>query len=119
MDKDIEFLEKTMGKAQPFKVPDGYFEGLAEQVMAKLPTEDARVISLRPAKWRLYRPIAIAAASIGIAIFSVGMYLKSSDSQPTEKFTQVPVSSSYSVIDQAADYTMLDNEDVYAYLSDY
>lgn len=119
MDKDIVFLEKTVGKAQPFKVPDGYFEGLSEQIMANLPKEDARVIALRPNKWRIYRPLAIAAASVAVAIFSVGMYLHSSESQPSEKFTQLPASSSYSAFDQAADYTMLDNEDVYAYLADY
>ncbi|MBQ6064969.1 MAG: hypothetical protein IJK42_08130 [Prevotella sp.] len=119
MDKDIEYLEKTIGKAQPFKVPEGYFEGLGEQIMAKLPTEDARVIALRPDKWRIYRPLAIAAASVAVAIFSVGMYLRSSDSQPSEKFTQLPASTSYSAFDQAADYTMLDNEDMYAYLADY
>ncbi|MBO4314453.1 MAG: hypothetical protein J5867_00590 [Prevotella sp.] len=119
MEKDIEFLEKTLGKAHPFKVPDGYFEGLTEKVMAQLPTEDARVIALRPSRWRVYRPIAIAAASVAVAIFSVGMYLHSSDTQSSEQFTQLPSSSSYSAIDQAADYTMLDNEDMYAYLADY
>lgn len=119
MEKDIEFLEKTLGKAHPFKVPDGYFEGLTEKVMVQLPTEDARVIALRPSRWRVYRPIAIAAASVAVAIFSVGMYLHSSDTHPSEQFTQLPSSSSYSAIDQAADYTMLDNEDMYAYLADY
>ena len=119
MERDIDFLEKTVGKAQPFKVPDGYFEGLTEKVMAQLPTDDARVIALRPNRWRVYRPIAIAAASVAVAIFSVGMYLRSSDSEPSERFTQLPSTSSYSAIDQAADYTMLDNEDMYAYLTDY
>lgn len=119
MDRETEILEKKFGKAQPFKVPDGYFDGFVNDLMEKLPEDEARVIEMRPSKWRLYRPIAVAAASICVAIFSVGMYLHSSDNPSNETFAQEQSSSSYSAIDEAVDYTMMDNLDMYAYMSEH
>lgn len=119
MEKETFFLEKKFGKAQPFKVPDGYFDGFVKDLMEKLPEEEARVIEMRPSKWHLYRPLAIAAASICVAIFSVGMYLHSSENTENKQFTAAQNTTSYSAIDEAADYTMMDNLDMYAYVSDH
>ena len=36
-----EYIRSRAGKENPFRVPEGYFEGLASQVMANLPDRDA------------------------------------------------------------------------------
>ena len=36
-----EYIRSRAGKENPFRVPEGYFEGLASQVMADLPDRDA------------------------------------------------------------------------------
>ena len=119
MDKETDILEKKFGKVQPFKVPDGYFDGFVKDLMDKLPEDEARIIEMRPNRWHVYRPFAIAAASVCVAIFSIGMYLHSSQSSENKQFTEAQNTSSYSAIDEAADYTMMDNLDMYAYVSEY
>ena len=88
--------------------------------MDKLPEQEGRVIKMRPSLWRRYRPAMLIAASMIAAIFSVNILLhKSNASMPeTSQSEQVHKSSSYSAIDQAADYTMLDNEEIYAYVTE-
>ena len=51
-------------------------------------------------------------------IFSVGIYLhhENSEVRPVAVNTE-QVSTGYSAFDEAADYTMMDNTDMYAYLS--
>ena len=63
MDKETGILEKKFGKVQPFKVPDGYFDGFVKDLMDKLPEDEARIIEMRPNRWHVYRPFAIASIS--------------------------------------------------------
>jgi hypothetical protein len=119
MDKETKILEEKFGKAQPFKVPDGYFDSFVNDLMDKLPEDHARVIEMRPNKLRLYRPFAVAAASICVAIFSIGMYLHSSESAENKQMVEAHNTQSYSAIDEAVDYTMMDNLDMYAYVSEH
>ena len=63
-----ELLEKN-----PFKIPEGYFEGLTEQIMARIPAEtyrETKVISLhdRIRPW-LYMAGAIAGLLIIFRVF--------------------------------------------------
>ena len=120
MNREEEFLEKRFGRQASFKVPEGYFENFASEIMDKLPAREGRVIKMRPSLWRRYRPAMLIAASMIAAIFSVNILLhKSNASMPeTSQSEQVHKSSSYSAIDQAADYTMLDNEEIYAYVTE-
>jgi hypothetical protein len=114
------FLEQQLGRKQPFKVPNGYFEDFAAQMMDKLPEREARIIEMKPRGWRKYRPFAYAAACVCAAIFCVGTYLHSSNGDEMgQTVASVQPKSTYSAIDEVADYTMMDNVDFYAYMSDY
>lgn len=115
-----EFLLDRVGRKQPFKVPNGYFEDFAAQMMDKLPEREAKVIKMKPSGWRRFRPIAYAAACVCAAIFCVGTYLHSnSGDELSQNVATVQPKSTYSAIDEVADYTMMDNVDFYAYVSDY
>lgn len=83
---------------------------------------DARVIQMRPTVWRRFRPAVLAAACVFAAVFSVGIYLDKAGSHDAEAIaphaSAYSPQSSYSAIDEAADYTMIDNVAIYAYVSE-
>ena len=54
-------IERRFGKNQPFKVPEGYFDRLAADVMANIP-EQKPVATVPLSWWRRLRPVAVAAA---------------------------------------------------------
>ena len=122
MERD-EFLLEHVGRKTPFKVPEGYFEDFAAQMMDKLPEQEAKVIRMKPQGWKKFRPFAYAAACVCAAIFCVGTYLHQNNASGNELSqsvaTTVQPKSTYSAIDEVADYTMMDNVDFYAYVSDY
>jgi len=122
MGMEDTIIEKRFGKKRPFKVPEGYFEGLASQVMQQLPMTETRAISIRPKLWKRYRSaIAVAASVCGIVV-GTSIYMHKQNVE-TDYASNMPASTvaaySYNTIDYVADYTMLDNEDIYALVSDY
>lgn len=118
MNREEELLKQKYGTKSPFKVPEGYFDHFTSELMTKLPEREAREIVMQPSVWRRYRPALLVAASVCAAIFSIGIYLhqEKSDARQVVANTE-QVSSGYSAFDEAADYTMIDNTDMYAYLS--
>ena len=67
MSKDINIL-KEIGNKNPFKVPEGYFEGLSDRIMSQLPDrmdESPKRVSL----WARVQPwVYMAAMFCGIAL---------------------------------------------------
>lgn len=123
MTQEEQFISQKFGKEQPFQVPEGYFESFADQFMAQLPEREARVVALPVrSRWQSTRRW-IAAACITALVVGAGTwgFLRTPDAQPaSQPAAQMAASSSYSSeFDQAADYVMLDNEDFYAYVSDF
>jgi len=113
--KEEQFIEQKFGKEAGFKVPDGYFDTLTENILAQLPENNAKIVKMKSSRAAWLRPISIAAASICIALFGAGIYFNHTDKQPQQIVAQTQTTSSYSTLDQAVDYAMLDNEDMYAY----
>lgn len=92
MDKKNFNIEK-LPKTNPFRVPEGYFENLAEEIVAKLPlkeVEEPKVISL----WERVKPWAyMAAMFVGIALM-VRMFIgdASEPSNILSEDTSIPTS---------------------------
>ena len=113
---NIEYdIKERIGQKNPFKVPEGYFDQLTAQVMSNLPErkKKARIVSLRP--------FLYAAASVAL-VFVMGwsFYLHQNKDEQTLA-SNTPAAATYessSYIDDAADYAMLDNVEIYACLSD-
>lgn len=127
MDREEKFISDKFGHRTPFKVPDGYFDDLTSRIMQNIPershpVEEARIVGMGFSRWRRLRPIAIAAASICVAVFGMGIYLHGGDKGTavvhTGQMNDVPLVSPYSTVDAIADYAMLDTEDMYAYMED-
>lgn len=126
MTKEEVLLHNRVGRPASFKVPDGYFEGLAFRVMDSIPENDTRVIAMRPSFWaRLpFRKIA-AAISAAVVLGAGGWYAlghasadagKMAHTQRVAEQEENVLSSEYGTFDQMADYAMIDNETIYASL---
>ena len=109
-------LKQNFSNEMPFRIPKGYFEEFAEQMMGQLPVQQAKVIPMRP-WWRRHRVSMFAAASICAAVFSVGIYIDSSRSQQTS-LAGGSIENIDNMMDEMADYVMMDNEAIYASLTE-
>jgi hypothetical protein len=127
MMKRDKFLEAKFGHDNHFSVPDGYFDDFATRLMEQIPEEDNRKIVLRPRKSghivTMRLRIIIAAACLCAAIFSVSGYMLFSPSPTPQQTSNVSADkamqpSGAAALQQVADYAMLDNNDIYAYVSE-
>lgn len=118
-----KYLEDKYGKKQPFKVPNGYFDSFAENLMDKLP-EQQPVMTPHISMWRKWRKLRLTvavAASVCAVMFSVMTFMH--NTKPTHSplasnhTTKTVTNDSYNTLDVAADYTMLDNDDIYVLIS--
>ncbi len=116
------YLNSRMSRENHFRVPEGYFDKLTADVMARLPERET-VVELKPAAKRVFlRPLLAAASVALVAAIAVGVYFNRS-AKPAEDEEQMAAVSTVmpdSYIDDAADYMMMDHQDIYACLtSDY
>ena len=117
------FLRDKIGQKNPFKIPDGYFDQFADRLMEKLPEQQHKPVLIR----RL-RPLLYAAVFVGVLIIGATLAFKSIqkfDSQSNialvtnEQDESLLNAYSDTYIEDAANYAMIDNEEIYAYLADY
>lgn len=113
------YLNSRMSRENHFRVPEGYFDQLTADVMARLPEREA-VAEQKPAAKRVFlRPLLAAASVAVVALIAVGVYFNRSASvaDADEQMAAVSTVVSDTYIDEAADYMMVDHKDIYAYLS--
>ena len=123
--KEEKYIIEKAGRANPFRVPDGYFDTLAAHVMDRVDREGVPAGSLcvspagRPAKVRALRPVYYAAASVCALLLSAAVYLHfaSGPAAPGAAQAVAAAQAPDDGFDEAADYVMLDNQDIYACLS--
>lgn len=130
--KEEHILKATLGTRNHFQVPEGYFDELASKVMASIPesqpvvemqvehiSQRARILSLwQNTKLRKGAAVACVALLLGGVSVGVGTSLSSrNDAQHVFGQNYTPVAQTEdSSFDEAADYTMLDNQEIYASL---
>ena len=126
-------LHSTYGNKRPFTVPDHYFSDLSSQIMAKIPVEDPvntpeNTVKTKKSHFALIRrvrPLAIAAAMIGVIVIAFWSFADYTSNQKRaadipEKGVGETLSKAISSdsFDEAADYMMMDEDDMYAYVAD-
>lgn len=123
MSNEEKYLQSKMGSKNPFSVPEGYFDTLAEQVMQRLPEQPKVAPSSqrnRPAIVRMLRPLLYAAACLFIGIFGIAIYqqLDKQTAEGVSVISHVGSTTEYNdaYIEEATDYAMFDNQDIYATL---
>lgn len=124
MKKEEKILIDKFGKANHFTVPEGYFESFTDQRMDLLPESEARIIEMRPATWWNRLPIKKLAAAVGAVLVIgagslwVGNHAHSGkeNTVSSSSLHHSSTGSEYGTFDQMADYTMMDNQTIYASL---
>lgn len=118
--KEEDILKTTFGKANPFRVPEGYFDNLEKRVMSNLPNVEVskQTVAHKISLWKQLRPYLAAASFLG---FMAGGYLvyhnyNSEAPLPVNSVSSITHSEDYN-LDSAVDYVMMDNEDFYAYIA--
>jgi hypothetical protein len=126
MDSVEKYVRSRMSRKEPFQVPEGYFDNLLGEIMAKLPeqkeldgagqTDSRKVVPLTPSLYTRLRPVLYVAACLLVAVLSFAVYFADSDEKEGQ---QVATQYSYkdASIDEVADYMMADNSDIYACLT--
>ena len=118
-------LDKFTDKDQ-YKVPAGYFDTLADRIMANIPEapkqeekkKSAKIISLNTRV-----KIAVAAAIVGALISSITIRLYQQDKKlanvkPKTEMTTNSETYGEEYINDYIDYAMVDEDDIYKYLSE-
>ncbi len=107
-------------KDNPFKVPDGYFGRLQQDIMAKLPEQQSAVkIKLAPRFGFMHKAVAVAASvcllfgGAALYMFNTGMEQSLVADSSIDDMQELLYAA-----DEVSEYIMLDNEDIYAYLSE-
>lgn len=104
-----------------FTVPDGYFDGLQRRVMDALPAEGAMTVALPRSRRKPSLSRWLAAAAVACAFIGGGYaYFHAAAPEaaaPASARAVATVAANDSYIDQVADYTMMDNDDIYKYLA--
>ena len=129
MTEDI--LKQKFGQQNHFQVPEGYFDKFMTDIMEQLPEQETTAVEVKLSDtkkaWiRPMRRLAIA-ASFAALLFGAATFYKSgsqsnqaSSEIQTAKMEKVADSQSAEndeyYIDEMANYAMLDNSDIYAYL---
>ena len=115
------YLKNRITNENPFRVPEGYFDRLTADVMARLPerqsenpteVKTARRIQLRRS-WLAAASVAVVAIVGTLVYFNKLNPADTADKQVAA--VAAPVSDSY--IDEAADYLMIDHQDIDACLT--
>lgn len=122
-------LQKEYGTQRPFTVPENYFSELSSRVMAQIPDEEqkATVVEVKPrrATLRYLCPLAAAAMTIGVVLVGFLAYQEFDSGQGKHALAGSHLAqgvheasaSSEDDFDQVADYFMIDESDMYAYLA--
>lgn len=120
-------LDKFTDKGQ-YKVPEGYFDTLADRIMANIPEapkqeekqkRSARIISINTRV-----KIAVAAAIAGALISSVTIRLYQQETKLADvKKTNTEMTNNSETygeeyVNDYIDYAMVDEDDIYKYLSE-
>ena len=128
--REEDFLMEKVGRHESFRVPDGYFDNLAARVMEQLPEQEHTAVTesmssqeprakvVRPVFGRRLRTMFAAAACLAAIVFGATLFFNDKEQQDPMSAVAFngPSDDSYTYMDEAADYAMMDNQDIYACL---
>lgn len=119
-----EKITKRCGKANPFTTPEGYFDSFTERMMGVIADNDKRAV-IAPKKKKSFSiawGASVAAACVaGVLCFN--HFYKVSTAQSSQELASVQITEDdLAIYDETfqkdvLNYAMLDNYDVYDYLS--
>ncbi|MCM1109483.1 MAG: hypothetical protein NC388_10640 [Clostridium sp.] len=108
-------IRNKMGKSNPFRVPEGYFEQLTDSVLNRLPEQATRP-KTRFKTLRLIGSIAAAACGIFLCTtYSTGLFTDQSDKEAF--YSLASDNDDDELLDELLDYSLTDNMEIAYYLT--
>lgn len=119
-------IPHTSARHSGFRVPDGYFESLTQQVMDRLPEAEtetaqasAEIITLaEPTLWQCVRPWLYLAAMFVGAAFIIRIASPSAEEKAAALAHEEAESQEIEYIENALDAAMMDDYSLYMYLAE-
>jgi hypothetical protein len=124
MNNDLnDILDRKQLEQNPFKVPEGYFDTLNTRIMDKVAKQASAPKDEKPAQAKkvhmhVLRWAAACACVLVIGASAVIYTFKDTDTAKVPETAQQSITTSEDAFNQAADYTMLDNHDMYMMLAE-
>jgi hypothetical protein len=122
--EEEKYIREKFGCENHFRIPNGYFEDFAANMMNKIPEVEVEVSVQRTNKKSrtivLHHRIMVAAACVAFMISGLSFYFYNSQGLHHAESTgsvSKSVSPDDAAVQEAADYAMLDNQDIYKYVS--
>ena len=118
-----DIFDKEQLKQNPFKVPEGYFDSLNTRIMENVARQASAQKNEKPAqaknvRMHVLRWAAACACVLVIGVSAVLFTFKDTDTSEAPVTAQQSFFTSDDAFNQAADYTMLDNHDMYQMLAE-
>ena len=118
-----DIFDKEQLKQNPFKVPEGYFDSLNTRIMENVARQASAQKNEKPAqaknvRMHVLRWAAACACVLVIGVSAVLFTFKDTDTSEAPATAQQSFFTSDDAFNQAADYTMLDNHDMYQMLAE-
>lgn len=124
MNNDLNnILDKKQLEQSPFRVPEGYFDTLNARIMDKVAKQasaqkDEKPVKAKKVHMHVLRWAAACACVLIVGASAVIYTFKDTDTPEVPETAQQSITTSEDAFNQAADYTMLDNHDMYMMLAE-
>ena len=118
-----DIFDKKQLEQNPFRVPEGYFDSLNKRIMDNVAKQASAEKSGKPAKAKnvhmhILRWAAACACVLIVGASALIFTFKDTDTPKVPETAQQTITTSEDAFNQAADYTMLDNHDMYQMLAE-
>ena len=119
-----DIFDKEQLRQNPFKVPEGYFDTLNTRIMenvarqASTEEKSEKPAQAKNVRMHVFRWAAACACVLVIGVSAVLFTFKDTDTSEVPATAQQSFFTSDDAFNQAADYTMLDNHDMYQMLAE-
>ena len=119
-----DIFDKEQLRQNPFKVPEGYFDTLNTRIMenvarqASTEEKSEKPAQAKNVRMQVLRWAAACACVLVIGVSAVLFTFKDTDTSEVPATAQQSFFTSDDAFNQAADYTMLDNHDMYQMLAE-
>lgn len=116
--KEEDKILNRVGRENPFRVPDGYFENLTSEVMNRLPEKEGfAAVQQEPTMWQKVRPwLYMAAMFVGAAL--IIRVASSNRTSSVGRMAAEDTETEMEYINMAVENSMLDDYSLYVYLAD-
>jgi hypothetical protein len=118
-----DIFDKKQLEQNPFRGPEGYFDSLNKRIMDNVAKQTSAPKSEKPAKvtkvhMHVLRWAAACACVLIVGASALIFTFKYTDTPKVPETAQQTITTSEDAFNQAADYTMLDNHDMYQMLAE-